>query len=358
MEAKCFDWQGTWTASPCYCGTAGLTSGTNCLNKGDANGPCFKQIQDGMGTEDPSAIVLQFGDSNFPAGVALSIVQYAADNCTAECPDFLSPDYYNSLGGTGGSSGTGGATGTGGSVGPGGTQGAGGSTSTGGASSAGGSSSNGCSISASDTILYDFKDSANGIGVSKNFTYGLNLTYTASGVAQFQAAAADGGTELMNVIAWDGSIGTPSAGSAQLNVPFSATYQSLDVGSKLSPPMDMSGKTLFACLRLDAGLYPSTTFDPTVTRGKCTQVKLLSEDAAHPGSPQSATAVNICPGDTGSWIELTYKPTTLLSSDGLSTAFDATQVASIFVDISDLNWGTSTSTPTFATFHLDHIGYR
>ena len=357
IQTKCFDYQVLWSASSCYCGP----DQTNCFVKGGANGACRQQIETGLDTEDPATVVLNFTNPDYPAGVALNAIKYATNRCTDECTDFISPDYYNQFG-SGGSSGTGGAAGTGGVTGIGGT-----STSSGGAPNSGGTtgtgtgtgtSVSGCPVSDSDHILCDFKDGAECLGVYKPGTTGsLGLTYPPDGgVPEYTDPNKDGGAGPEEVVSWDGNVGSPNLGSVLLNVPFNSTFQTLSLIDALSVPADFTGKTLFACVRLDSGLYPSGAA-ADVSGTTCAYVRIGASDATT-GSLSTGSSVYICPGDAGQWIQVTYRPITTVSSTSGAVTFDATQISTIQVKISDGSWSSSTSIPESAALHVDSIGYR
>jgi hypothetical protein len=200
---------------------------------------------------------------------------------------------------------------------------------------------------------------------STNTSSSLNLTYTADGTAQFSSSDADAGSELVDAISWDPAIGEPSAGSALLEMPFSASNQSFSVSSALSAPLNLTGKTLFACVRLDKGLYPSPDFVlNTVT---CSRISLIAKDST---GNVATPYFDVCPSDTGSWKQVTQKLTLSTFTDPndsthITVTFDPAQIVAVGLQVHVGQWRAATAVPTnlpdkpqTATLHIDSIGYR
>ena len=139
--------------------------------------------------------------------------------------------------GTGGSStGTGGKTGTGGS-----STGSGGSSTGSGGTGSGGSGPT--DAGSPPTIAYTFDTTTQG--------FSLNNFVPAAGTTNL--AAPDSGSAP--VMAWDGTAGNPSPGSLKVTATFTGYRQLVDAIVAPMPPLNLTGKTLHAKVRLVSGNF-------------------------------------------------------------------------------------------------------
>jgi hypothetical protein len=142
--------------------------------------------------------------------------------------------------------------------------------------------------------------------------------------------------------AFDGAVGQPDPGSAMLTIPFvpnpssATTNEQVDFGINFAAPMDLSGKTLTARVKLDAGLGASGG-------GAKLIIKSGAAFVYADGGFQ-----NLTPGD---WITLT----TSFDTPGFAGAgYTPTQIVQVDVEI-QANGATAFTT---ATVHIDTVGYQ
>jgi hypothetical protein len=127
--------------------------------------------------------------------------------------------------------------------------------------------------------------------------------------------------------------------------------------------LNLTGKSLFACIRLDSGLYP-TGADFTSTA--CATVQL---DVGKNGNLDAGSFRNyICPSATNQWFQVWYPIQPTFGTDPETGQqvylFDPAHTAmfDIYIrdpDVRNLPAGDGgLLLPTTAQFHIDTIGYR
>jgi hypothetical protein len=310
-----------------------------------------------------------------PLGAAINeftFVQAApctTSQCTRECWSFYgSVAPYSGTGGatsSGGATGAGGATGVGGVTGTGGVTSAGGSSSIGGVTSVGGSSNTGGAISnpcdiEGGTLLYGFNPEEGDAAASSTLA-GITLT---TGYVDLN----------QSTLTLDSTIGSPEAGSAKLYVPFdgkkpdgtpmttSAELAYLNI--QLEKAMDLTGKSLFACIRLDEGLFAA--------EDACGRMALGWSNGTSSRPSVIGDYENLCVSDRGRWLMLNL-PVVVPDIPPPGNAFppDSSSLSNILIQLTTACpatglWGNVCAAgPSYygsmavpATFHIDSIGYR
>jgi len=258
--------------------------------------------------------------------------------CFAAACSSGTSDVVGQKGATGGSAGT--TAGTGGTTthadsGAGGSQtgGGAGQAGTGGAPSdaATGDSADG------DTILFSF---ASGVEGFKLNTYGTLPDADLPNVLSDKMA-----------ITFDKDVGGPTPGSLKVVVPFTAYDQQADLLSTFDDTAlkNLSGKTLFAQVRLDSGFSP----DVSAQGGLVFYVETTTTWIYGQAPWQ-----NVDP-TVNDWAEYKFD---LSAPDLVNTKpnFDPTKVKAIGFrfDTGSGNVTPAPAAPTAATFHIDTIGYR
>ena len=270
MSTQCAFTGSDFEPAACYCGAnnVGLSA---CI--ATHNGPCMQQIEDGMNQAVvyPSSVLPNIGDVTVPTGMAMHLLACEANWCTSSCGITL-------LGaGTGGASGTGGAPATGGASG------------TGGAAT-GGYTSTGCTVLPGDTILYPFDE--------------------ATDMSEFNVVTNSGGAIASFV--WDSSADSASnatSGSLKVSVTFDETQQKSEIDATLPSVIDLTGKTLFACARLDMDLDSDGGSLPSSSLS-CGSNSFGLGAVSNIGV-QNATS-SVCPSAFGQW--LPYATTALVTT--------------------------------------------
>jgi hypothetical protein len=235
----------------------------------------------------------------------------------------------------------------------------GGITSVAGASSTGGAMANPCDVEGAN-LLYKFDPQENDASTSDPLEG-----------ATLQTPSVTGATLTFN-----SSIGSPDPGSAELYVPFdgkksdgaSATYEAAFVTRPLEKPLDLSGKSLFACIRLDDGFFSSADACGRMAIGWHDNMNFASSDVY-------GNYENLCVSDKGKWLllSLPVAAPTIALQEGTSLAPDPTNLSKVLIAITTAcytntasYWGNSCNqSPASyanmaqpATFHIDSIGYR
>jgi hypothetical protein len=235
-------------------------------------------------------------------------------------------------GSTGGSAyGTGGAANTGGS-----SYGAGGSTSAGGSTyGTGGTTGTGGTSGGGQTgVLYSFDADVQGF-VANQF-------------------GADAGSQYLSTqatISWDSGMGDPANGSLKLVIPFTDYGQQADFLVNIDPLKNLSGRTLYAKVKLDSGFSP----DKSAPGGLVFYVQTTANWVYG-----QASWVNVTPAGEPKgtdWTEYTFN---LAAPDAANTkpGFDASQIKAIGFRFDTGGGSGAASKPTTATVHIDTIGAR
>lgn len=155
---------------------------------------------------------------------------------------------------------------------------------------------------------------------------------------------ADGGARAST--SWDSKVGSPDAGSLEIQLPTVAYGQFVDYQFVLPAVTDMGRRTLSIWLRLDSGFNPA---------GQPGSVLLYAKSGDNWDWGQAAPAV-LDPAQAGQWVSYTYAMSD--PGSGSTPAFDPGYVRAVGVHI-DTGAGTgATAPPTPAVFHLDSIGYQ
>ena len=314
-----------FVASTCYCGTA---DGAACLDT--PNGPCRQQIEQGIGSTTPAKVLPYLGDETTPTGMALRVLGCEAKKCPHECE--LQPPAT----GTGGApnAGTGGApNATGGAP-----------SATGGAMGTGGATNledftPGCPTSSSDTILFN----------------GFATNADASTVSVLSS-----NTTTAPTVGWESDADAgPTPGSVRVTIPFTKWGQYTTLQATLPSEVNLQNKELFACIRLDSGLFPAGT--PLNAFVKIVLKVFGGIDFNGP-----PFAGSLLPNTMAEWFHFTWQaqPTYGLDDSGNSIlAYDPVHTTLVQIQITAASAGSipadaGTLLPTTAIFHIGTIGYR
>jgi hypothetical protein len=139
-------------------------------------------------------------------------------------------------------------------------------------------------------------------------------------------------------LVWDGTAGNPSPGSLALIGTFTDYDQSLFTTIALNPPVNGTGKTIHAWVKLDAGSFPS---------GGGVQIQASSAgDGSVFGTLTTLTA--------GTWVDVTLD---LAAAHTATPAFDPSQLTQIGIQFwtGDPPAGAGALTTVTPTFHIDSV---
>ncbi len=154
-------------------------------------------------------------------------------------------------------------------------------------------------------------------------------------------AASDGGPRATT--GFDMTVGSPTAGSLEIDLPCDGYNQFVDYQFILPVITDVGRKTVSVMIRLDSGFSPSGF------------VYLYAKSGDNWDWGQSNSQA-IAPSSAGQWVSYTFPMASL--GAGSTPAFDPGYVKAIGVHI-DTGGGTgATGLPTHAVLHLDSVGYR
>ncbi len=318
-----------FVASTCYCGTA---EGAACLDS--PNGPCRQQIEQGVGSTTPITVIAELTDETTPTGMAIRELNCEAQKCPHECQ--LQPPATGSGGAP--NAGTGGApNATGGAP-----SASGGAMGTGGMPNFG-DITPGCPTSSSDTVLFNgFATAADASAVSV-----LSSTTTTAPTVSWESDADAG----------------PDPGSVRVTIPFTKWSQVALLQGILPSEVNLWNRVLFACIRLDSGLFP-----PGTPLNACVKMKLFAFGST---DNYGSVALSLCPNSGAGWWQLTLPIQPTYADDGTGQQildYDPAHTTSVQIQIAapqagyiPADAGTAdggTLLPTTAVFHIDTIGYR
>jgi hypothetical protein len=225
-------------------------------------------------------------------------------------------------GATDGSSGAGGSAGSPGDSGTGGGAGAAADAASGGGGFGTGGFGTGGFGGAGGTVLFAFPFSLQGFTSLPNTTGDPSVLSTQS------------------TVSFDGAVGSPSPGSVRLVIPFSADAQQADFYG-VTGTLNLTGKTLYANVRLDSGFGLDTFYPGGVILFAFTTPSMYLGQSYWQDLP---------PSWMGTWHEFTFD----LSSPDLADAYyDPSQVMAVGIAFMT---GSINSVP--ASIHVDTIGYR
>jgi hypothetical protein len=139
-------------------------------------------------------------------------------------------------------------------------------------------------------------------------------------------------------LAWDGTAGKPSLGSLGLTGTFTDYDQALFTTISLNPPVNGTGKTIHAWVKLDAGTFPSGG-----------GVQIQASSAA--GGSVYGTLTTLT---AGTWVDVTLD---LGAAQTATPTFDPSQLTQIGVQFwtGDPPAGGGAFTPVTPTFHIDSV---
>ncbi len=331
MSTQCAFTGTDFEPNACYCGASNIGSLSACILT--HNGPCMQQIADGMNEAvvDPTSVIANSGDLTTPTGMALFML-FCESNST-KCGSQCGITFQGA--GTGGASGTGGAPSTGGAP------------ATGGAGT-GGYTSTGCTVLPGDTILYPFDE--------------------ATDVSEFNVVTNSGWATPSFV--WDSSADSASnatSGSLKVSVTFDETQQKSEIDATLPSVIDLTNKTLFACVRLDMDLDSDggSLQNSSLPCGS----NVFALGAISNIGVQSKPS-DICSSAFGQW--LPYATTTLVTtilidqsgipvldaSGNQQITYNSRQISKISLQFSGPFGALKSIPPQTVTYHVDTIGYR
>ena len=138
-------------------------------------------------------------------------------------------------------------------------------------------------------------------------------------------------------LAWDGTAGNPTLGSLGLTGTFTDYDQSLFTTIALNPPVNGTGKTIHAWVKLDAGSFPNGG------------VQLQASSAA--GGSVYGTLTTLT---AGTWVDVTLD---LGAAQTATPTFDPSQLTQIGVQFwtGDPPAGGGAFTTVTPTFHIDSV---
>jgi hypothetical protein len=158
------------------------------------------------------------------------------------------------------------------------------------------------------------------------------LGYTASANP---APTVDGGTGVVANVTWDSAVGNPAPGSLMLTATFNDYGQIADVNTAISPPVNLTGKTVHVKVRLDSGAFNGFA-----------QIHASSTGYKFGSGGASGLSVST------TWTDLTLDPVMAHTGNAM---FDETQVIQLGVQ-----FGTGSrpdggvfAGPVTAVFHID-----
>jgi hypothetical protein len=154
-------------------------------------------------------------------------------------------------------------------------------------------------------------------------------------------AASDGGPRATT--GFDMTVGSPAAGSLEIDLPCNGYNQFVDYQFILPVITDLGRKTVSVMIRLDSGFSP-TGF-----------VYLYAKSGDNWDWGQSS-AQAIAPSSAGGWVSYTFPMASVGS--GSTPAFDPGYVKAIGVHIDTGAGSGATGLPTPAVLHLDSVGYQ
>ncbi len=146
----------------------------------------------------------------------------------------------------------------------------------------------------------------------------------------------------------------------KVTVPFTNWNQKSEVDGTLPSVIDLTNKSLFACVRLDSDLDSDGGLMPSNSTA-CYAVALAVSDS---GSNTSISyGANICPGAIDQWVQFTTlqfaTETSLDPLGNVITIFDSQHVSAVDLTFqSAIRGPTGSLPPGQAIFHVDTIGYR
>jgi hypothetical protein len=216
--------------------------------------------------------------------------------------------------------------------------GSGGSTSAGGstATGAGGASNAGSGGAGGGT-------GGSGGGAEPAFSYTFDADVQGFTILTGEGASTPAELQDNAVASWAEASGDPAPGALTLDVPFDAASQNVAVSLAFATPLDLTGKTITARVRLVSGL----TEDGENPGGVMLFVKggtdwKLAQSAWH----------NAGVAEAGAWSTLTLTPSTPSADDFFEEGFSVTDVK--MVGISVATGGTGTMYEA-ATIEIDSI---
>jgi hypothetical protein len=340
MRTQCAFTSPTVGVALCYCGAdnMGTDSEGSALCFQSQNGPCKTEIEEGMNLAraNVTKTISQMGYVGVPAGAALNVLDCEVNNCGTEC----GVAYKNP--GTGGAPSTGGAPGTGGAPSTGGADSAGGAGGAGGIGAGGNSSvanPRDCNILPTDTILVDFGKGAAGVTVN---AAGSTVTPTFGSDTD-----ADAGTDP----------------SLKVVVPYTSWLQKAQIDVALPATVNLLGKSLFACVRLDSGPLPS---DSDITK----PVVSVSIGALDRGTFYGPTSSNFSLADFGKDVNITspalqLEPLVMIDGTLVTDAngnpvyhVDWKNTSQVSLQFKASTPAPNPPLPSTATFHVEVIAYR
>jgi hypothetical protein len=184
---------------------------------------------------------------------------------------------------------------------------------------------------------HPFDSGAPGLGASvplvvySDQTWNYDATLEGWQICELSPAGMLAGT----ILSWDSVVGNPSAGSARLEIPFTAANQQVRFGLRMAEPVNLTGKRLSVLLLLQSG---------------------LNVDPAQPGGAQVyAFSGSEWIWASGSWIVISEPGKWVggeLDIDDASSnyaGFDATEVREIGVMVQTGEVGEH----TYAVVHVD-----
>jgi hypothetical protein len=199
--------------------------------------------------------------------------------------------------------------------------GAGGSTGT------GGFGTGGSTGTAGSALLFQFTSSTQG------------FAYYPGGVGT--AGVLSDKTGLMS----DPSVGNPLPGSLVFAIPFNAYGQSAVFYAPLTSTMNLSGKTLYAKVKLDAGFSPNAAAPGGVVLIALSSPQYLGESFWQ----------NVLPASMGTWAEYAF-PLSGPDWTHSDSGYDPSQL--VAVGIGFFTGNGPGALPTMTAFHVDTIEYR
>jgi hypothetical protein len=165
---------------------------------------------------------------------------------------------------------------------------------------------------------------------------GFGLFDSGDGFGDAGAAAA--------TLTFDSTVGDPAAGSAKLVIPFTSYNQQLDtqINPGTGSPLDLTGKTIHAKVRLDSGTFTSGYINLHVS----------GPDYGHYEGATSGS-VNASGLTAGQWVDLSIDLSAITA-----TGFDASKIIQIGLQFGTGGGPEGGAFPTSTqpvTFHIDSI---
>jgi hypothetical protein len=155
-----------------------------------------------------------------------------------------------------------------------------------------------------------------------------------------------------STLVFDAAVGSPGAGSLQLDIPFDAITQRLATQVALPVPLDLTGRTITARVRLDAGLSTSADYPG----GAKVYVKTGGGMSASPFTWADGGWVNLDGTAAPMWIVVSLDVDDPAWIDPPPRVLDPTDVVVIGVEIDTS--GDAAAAVTTATLHVDSVCYQ